>query len=206
MYRTATSPTFQRVRVLWSIAVRASGWWLYGAHFTHIRCVQTPQDGWVHASGLCHLHTISTDVHTYVGLTISPVHKYTRCMGEYFNKVHTTWMTYGCIPSKHVHYRVLKVCQSTLSVRCVCTAVQQQYRWADESPALTDWYSTGNWTEKNTGEVNSKYTQERNSPVWRDNHGNPPPRYLLHPLARRCSHVGVDSWVPLFECDTELVN
>jgi len=29
---------------------------------------------------------------------------------------------------------------------------------------------------------------------------------VFQPLARRCSRVGEDSWVPLFECDTELVN
>ena len=57
---------------------------------TQIRCVQTPQHGRAHASGLCHLRTISTDAHTYVGLTISPAHKNARCMSEYFNKVHTT--------------------------------------------------------------------------------------------------------------------
>ena len=43
---------------------------------TQIRCVQTPQHGRAHASGLCHRR--STDAHTYVGLTISPAHKNTR--------------------------------------------------------------------------------------------------------------------------------
>ena len=58
---------------------------------TQIRCVQTPQHGRAHASGLCHIRTISTDAHTYVGLTISPAHKNTRCMSENFNnKAHTT--------------------------------------------------------------------------------------------------------------------
>jgi len=64
---------------------------------------------------------------------ISPVHKNARSMSEYFNKTHTTWMTYGYIPSEHVHYRDLKVCQPALSVRCVRTAVQRQHRWADLS-------------------------------------------------------------------------
>jgi len=56
-----------------------------GAHFD-----TDPQHGRAHASGLCHLRTISTDAHTYVGLTISAAHKNTCCMSEYFNKAHTT--------------------------------------------------------------------------------------------------------------------
>ena len=45
---------------------------------TQICCVQNPQHGQTHASGLRHLRTISTDTHTYLGLTISPAHKNTR--------------------------------------------------------------------------------------------------------------------------------
>jgi len=51
-------------------------------------------------------------------------------------------MTYGYIPSEHVHYRTLKVCQLVLSVRCVRTAVQRQYCHTHDTPLGLDGHDT----------------------------------------------------------------
>jgi len=117
---------------------------------TQIRCVQNPQHGRAHASGLCHLRTISTYAHTYVGLTISPAHKNTRCMSEYFNKAHHVNDI-----RMHTQRTCTLSCSQSMPVSPFCplcahsgaaTAIPVS---GSESPALADSGSAG--TEENTG-------------------------------------------------------